>query len=78
MSLEDKLSMLQTNVVLITFKKKDGSIREMEATLVDYLLPEVTHPRPPNDEIITVFDLVSNGWRSIRLETIIDVEVLND
>lgn len=69
---------MRKGVVLVTFKKKDGTVRVMEATLADYLLPE-THGsgRKPNEEVVVCFDLEKEAWRSFRKDSVIEVEFLD-
>ena len=66
----------------IEFIKVDGTKRLMHCTLKQDLIPQVIvevvedetaspkAPRKQNDEIIRVWDLEKEGWRSIKLETI--------
>lgn len=68
---------LHEGVVRVTFKKANGDLREMDATLADYLLPEIkgkgsTHS---GDETTIVFDLDKNAWRSFRHDRVVHVEV---
>lgn len=67
---------LRSGTALITFKKADGSIRVMECTLADYLLPEVKGTgRPTPDHLVLVYDLENDGWRSFKRESVISVEI---
>ncbi len=73
-------SELQSFVAKITFTKADGSNREMTCTLKPSLLPEVklveAHvPRKQNDDVLAVWDLDNNAWRSFRLDSIIEVQL---
>lgn len=77
------MELLHENVLKINFTKKDGTTREMRCTLQADLLPEVkvtegkegaTHKRQKNYNIVPVWDLDNDGWRSIRVASIIDVE----
>lgn len=60
--------------VKVTFEKKDGTMREMRCTLKD--VPEYERktesetPRKKNDEVLSVFDLDKNEWRSFRIDSI--------
>lgn len=72
---------LQAFVALVKFTKADGSERELRCTLKPGLLPEVkldeSHvPRKQNDEVLAVWDLDKNAWRSFRLDSIIDVKYI--
>jgi len=77
------LTMLQENVMEITFTKTDGTERVMVCSLHPSLLPAVevsTDPTAPKKErkinlsVIACFDLEANGWRSFRLDSIKDFE----
>ena len=72
---------LQTVIGLIKFTKADGTVREMRCTLKPALLPEVkleeAHvPRKQNDEVLAVWDLDKQSWRSFRLDSIINVDYI--
>lgn len=67
---------LRSATAIVTFKKADGSIRVMECTLADYLLPEVKGTgRHTPDHLVLVFDLQANGWRSFKRDSVISVEI---
>ncbi len=67
---------LEAGVVRVTFTKADGSLREMDATQSEYLLPETTQKsNHPEGETHIVFDLDANGWRSFRKDKVISYEV---
>jgi hypothetical protein len=70
--------LLKENVVEVIFTKKDGSERLMICTLMDKFLPSrgelITQQDTQNDEIMTVWDLECNGWRSFRVDKIVKFE----
>lgn len=67
---------LRKGTALVTFKKADGTIRVMECTLADYLLPEVKGTgRPTPDHLVLVYDLEKDAWRSFKRESVISVEI---
>lgn len=66
---------LRSNIVVLSFKKKDGSIREMVATTMDEYIPPVSGNSVPNDSLVTVWDLENEGWRSFRFDSLIDFYV---
>lgn len=67
---------LRSGTALVTFKKADGSIRVMECTLADYLLPEVKGTgRSTPDHLVLVYDLENEGWRSFKRDSVISVEI---
>jgi hypothetical protein len=71
-------------VAEITFNKVDGSARTMYCTLMSDYLPEqnaidenVRHvPRKDNDNTLAVWDMDNKGWRSFRLDSIINVNYI--
>lgn len=68
---------LTQKVVQITFKKANGDMRVMQATLAEYLLPGTSNkPTHSREETMVVFDLEIEAWRSFRFDRVIAVEVL--
>jgi hypothetical protein len=71
------VGVLKTNTVDLTFEKKDGTIREMKATLEESKLPVIEKKtdrvRKENDEVLSMFDLEKNEWRSCRFDSITNV-----
>lgn len=70
-------TLLKENVLSVVFIKKDGSERVMECTLNPNLLPvqdENTESkdkvRTENQEVIQVYDLENEGWRSFRVDSV--------
>ena len=70
--------------VSITFKKSDGTIREMLCTLNQDFIPKsekpqtksastVSKPKRKNDDVIAVYDLEEEAWRSFRIDRVIKV-----
>lgn len=69
-------SNLRENVVYVTFIKKDGTERNMRCTLRPDLLPQQTDieeavSKTPNADVLAVWDLDKEGWRSFRYDSII-------
>ena len=68
----------------ITFTKKDGTERVMNCTLRGDMLPVVEikedkAPRKQNDNILSVYDLDAQGWRSFTVNTVKRIQfVIND
>lgn len=67
----NRLSMGNVNVV---FTKKDGTERNMLCTLLN--IPTEHQPKHENPatefskEVVRVFDIENQGWRSFRLDSI--------
>ena len=74
--------LLKKKTVEIKFKKKDGSDRTMNCTLVSDVVPvyekKTERTRPENDNVLAVWDLDKKAFRSFKLESIIEYTVLQD
>ena len=70
-------TMLREGVLDVLFVKKDGTERKLKCTLRSDLLPtndsvdDSTKTRKENTEVLQVYDLENDGWRSFRLDSII-------
>jgi len=72
------IGLLQSEIVEITFTKKDGTERIMKCTLAKQKIPAENVPkgtdRAKSDEAVAVFDLENNGWRSFRWDSLTNIE----
>ena len=72
------ISLLRSEIVELTFIKKDGSERIMTCTLAEQKIPAENVPkgtdRAKSDEAVAVFDLENNGWRSFRWDSLTNIE----
>lgn len=74
------VSQLKKSKGKITFTKVDGTTRVMECTLIQDLLPdqmdveEYISERRANEEVLAVWDLEKDGWRSFRLDRVSSIE----
>ena len=72
------IGLLKSEIVELTFTKKDGTERIMTCTLAEQKIPEENLPkgvdRAKNDESVAVFDLENNGWRSFRWDSLKNIE----
>ena len=77
----DKSKVIETiksGITDIVFEKKDGTLREMKCTLKDDMLPvvedlfegEAKAVRKANPDVFSVWDIVSEGWRSFRWDSL--------
>jgi len=73
---------LHEGVVSVVFTKKDGTERTMKATLSEDYIPlfdttgvTVTKTKAPNPDVLAVWDLEANGWRSFRFDSVKQVEI---
>jgi predicted DNA-binding transcriptional regulator YafY len=53
----------------VTFKKADGTLRDMKCTLKEGVRPHVENPKV-SDTLCTVWDTEMNAWRSFKFENI--------
>ena len=71
-------TLLHEREVGITFIKKDGSERLMWCTLSESKIPSEFAPKgsekAKSDEVLPVFDIENNGWRSFRWDSITNIE----
>jgi hypothetical protein len=69
----------KNKVAVITFTKKDGTIRELFGTLDEGVLPERETPstREPNKEVFTIWDLDAEGWRSFKIANVISIATVS-
>jgi len=69
--------MLQSGIVNIKFTKVDGTERVMKCTLVESIVKphEKTTEREKkiNDNIVSVWDVEKDGWRSFRYDSILEI-----
>jgi hypothetical protein len=71
-------ALLRQGPATVTFTKKDGSERVMKCTLEEGVV--VPHEKTtdrvkePKDDILPVWDLEANAWRSITIPNIKTVE----
>lgn len=79
---EKILEQLQTGVVLVTFTKADGSLRDMKCTLQPRLLPtslkESTIKIDSESDALRVYDLEADGWRSFKISRLISIFETNE
>ena len=68
---------LSTSKVIVHFTKKDGTERRMVCTLDPNLIPvtekKTDRTKEPNPEVIPVYDLEADGWRSFRIDSIVSI-----
>lgn len=71
------IEQLQTGIVRLSFiKVKDGQVRNMRATLNEDYIPQPDHnpekrkPLQDKKEVVRVYDLDVEGWRSFRVNSL--------
>jgi hypothetical protein len=83
---DELLEKLQTEEVSVTFTKADGSERTMLCTKMVSRIPEAQHPKTDKvvrldengnvieTDLITVYDLEKEGWRSFNFSKVLNVK----
>lgn len=79
---EDLIKILKEKVVTVKFKKKDDTIRKMICTLSEDYLPDIKEniedsekkKKKENPNTIPVWDLEKLGWRSFRVDSVVEYE----
>lgn len=72
--------LLHTGPCMVQFTKVDGTKRTMKCTLAESLIPPPTgakkteRTKPVNEDVLAVWDLEKFGWRSFRLDTLLEIE----
>jgi len=68
--------MLQNGQVIhVEFTKKNGEMRKMDCTTNLDLIPESEHPSEDrasyvNEDVVRVYDINAEGWRSFRVDSV--------
>lgn len=67
--------LLSTGIIEVTFTKKDGTERVMKCTTKSSNIPEEKQPigeetSKENTEIVRVYDVEHDGWRSFRVDSV--------
>ena len=69
---------MRTEIVNLTFRKTDGTLRNMKCTLLPKLLPEAIVSDKPkrkvSEDTLAVFDLEKNEWRSFRYDSVTEIK----
>ena len=78
MNREEMVEGLKENLMQITFTKLDGTTRVMRCTLhksMTEFVNEATKAKfPTNEEVIPVWDIENQAWRSFRVASVTDVK----
>lgn len=74
----DIMNVLKSTDAEITFIKKDGTTRVMKCTLREEAITpyekKTERVRTVNENVLSVWDLEANSWRSINKDTITGVK----
>ena len=68
---------LQKKSMRITFTKVNGDERIMDCTLQEHMIPQTGESnRKKNEEVLPDFDINKGEWRSFRLDSVTNIELL--
>ena len=75
----EMIEQLETNTCRVIFKKVNGDERDMMCTLRSDIVPAATKTDPItqknvrniNEEVLPVYDIKAEGWRSFRLDKVV-------
>ncbi len=77
---KDMISSLQENICTVIFEKKNNEIRQMHCTLNIEFAPEILETKgkgkSTNESVISVWDTENIGWRSFRVGSVLQFDVL--
>lgn len=76
---EDVNKMLAEGIITVTFGKMDGTERVMRCTLNENyipldMMPKTGREKDPGSNTIAVWDMDVAGWRSFRVDSIINID----
>ena len=80
---KDKImDFLKANVAEVRFTKSDGTERIMKCTLrEDLVVPYVKKTdrvKEANTDIVPVFDVEKNEWRSFKVDSVLSISLYGD
>jgi hypothetical protein len=74
--------LLKRKILKITFKKKDGTERTMNCTLLEDMVPlyekKTERVKKDNENVLAVWDLDKEAFRSFKLDSLIEYQVLQE
>lgn len=76
---EQFLNYLRQGDITIGFTKADGTDRFMTCTLLNIpedMQPKSENPPKENENVLKVFDMDKQAWRSFRLDSVFELNVL--
>ena len=83
MNREQIVEQLKNNVCEVTFTKVNGDKRGRPCTLREDMLPpvvkeDVNADRKVNEKTVCVWVTDANGWRSFRVDSVLELKVLEE
>jgi hypothetical protein len=83
MTKQEYVQLLQNNILLVTFIKKDGTKRELKCTLKPNIIEayysnhsKPTSVRKSNDLQVSAVDIELNEFRSFLVDSVIDYKII--
>ena len=79
MQKSDIVSTLKTSICDVKFTKVNGEERLMRCTLKTDMLPEyidMNDDKKVNESVVPVWDLDKKGWRSFRVDSVINIQTV--
>ena len=79
MQKSDIVSTLKTSICDVKFTKVNGEERLMRCTLKKDMLPEyidMNDDKKVNESVVPVWDLDKKGWRSFRVDSVINIQTV--
>lgn len=76
MGKSEVIDLLKRDTIDVEFVKANGDIRVLTCTLNPVRLPkqidleEVVQKKTPNPDVCAVFDVMNQGWRSFRWDSV--------
>lgn len=67
---------LKEKVMRVTFTKVNGEERVMDCTLMEGVVPETKGGKKPNPEVLNVWDVNKNDWRSFKIANVTSFEAV--
>lgn len=78
MNRNELIHSLKGGNVQVTFKKIDGDMRKMICTLQEDVIPKTTGKKKENKDVLAVWDLGKNAWRSFRIDSVKGVKLVTE
>jgi len=79
-SKQEIMQALQERVVTVKFKKVNGEERTMKCTLLSSIVPQIHNDparvekeRKENPDVVAAWDVEKSGWRSFRVDSILEI-----
>ena len=79
---EQMITELKENVCSVIFEKRDNSVRQMHCTLNPEFAPWILRTKgkgaPTHQDVVAVWDIEKIGWRSFRVNSVLQFDILKE